>query len=720
MGLAGGRRGRSAPAAIRHSAAGPPAPGPGKGRGRLGRPWRRWGALALALAAAGWVLLVAATATSRYLNQSTVLRQRASLPAMPPIAVPADGQRDEPGEPGPTGAGCGGEGGPACPPFAATDADDLLSTPDCEAQLGLFRARFDELRAAGCPAADRRRAVADATEAALYSALWDQHPPFDPAAAAARLDLWDGLGDEEKAAGEAGYPAARAARERVALDLQRRFAEGGQQSGADCYRRAAEVVRDLVGSRCGTVLASCRRDPSLEGAVGVPAPAAATLVVATFHNSQRRMLNTILALLRLASTHPEGRLVVSVYEAGSQDLTAGWLDVLEAALAALGVPVFATTHGALVRWTGQEPEEHQALVRNSALEVLWERDLLLERNAVLGAGRAVEKVVFLDEVFVCPEDVARLVGHDADLACGMAFAPNLSLREMKHHYRAQMRAFMARRLARTWGLPEALGRALARNSAAFRWHFASARRGSAQREFLRATFPFFAGAASARDAAGQPLWARRPYVAEPLARERLKRGLPFPVHSCGSGLAAVDARVFRHALKFRMHATGECYSNEWVLFGDDLFRLGYTRKVMDPGVRVAREQDVAEMAKGLKVEKVLPFAPWWAVAAEALGTADFARPGYVAGGRDARRSPLCCPFRTDARGRPSHLSSGQAEHVNHAKCYEDDRLFTTNFTSSCLRVFEAQSLIGREVPSRGAAETEGGGPWASATADDEF
>ena len=214
MGLAGGRRGRSAlgrPAAS-HPAGGPPAPGPGKGRGRLGRPWRRWGALALALAAAGWVLLVAATATSRYLNQSTVLRQRASLPAMPPIAVPADGQRDEPGEPGPTGVGsararraadCGGEGGPACPPFAATDADDLLSTPDCGAQLGLFRARFDELRAAGCPAAVRRRAVADATEAALYSALWDQHPPFDPAAAAAQLDLWDGLGDEEKAAGEA-------------------------------------------------------------------------------------------------------------------------------------------------------------------------------------------------------------------------------------------------------------------------------------------------------------------------------------------------------------------------------------------------------------------------------------------------------------------------------------------------------------------------------------
>ena len=155
-----------------------------------------------------------------------------------------------------------------------------------------------------------------------------------------------------------------------------------------------------------------------------------------------------------------------------------------------------------------------------------------------------------------------------------------------------------------------------------------------------------------------------------------------------------------------------------MLFGDDLFRLGYTRKCMDPGGRVAREQDVAEMAKGLKVEKVLPFAPWWAVAAEALGTADFARPGYVAGGRDARRSPLCCPFRTDARGRPSHLSSGQAEHVNPAKCYEDDRLFTTNFTSSCLRVFEAQSLIGREAPSGGAAETEGGGPWASATADD--
>ena len=686
MGLAGGRRGRSAlgcPAAGRPAGT-PPGPGPGKGRRRLGLPgaWRRWCALALALAAAGWVLLVA----------DTVLRQRASLPAAPPIAVPADGEL---GEPGPT---------------------------DCGAQLGRFRALFDELRAAGCTAAVRRRAFADATEAALYSALWDRHPPFDAAEAAARLDLWDGLRDEERAAEEAQYSARRAARERAALDLQRRLAEGAPQSGADCYRRVVEVVRDLVGSHCGAVLQSCRRDPSLEGGAGVPPPAAATLVVATFHNSQRRMMNTVLALLRLASTHPEGRLVVSVYEAGSQDLTAGWLDVLEAALAALGVPVFATTHGALVRWEGQEPEEHQALVRNSALEVLWERGLLLERNAVLGAGRAVEKVVFLDEVFFCPEDVARIVGHGADLACGMGFAPNPSLREIEHHYLPEMRAFMAQRLARTWGLPAALGRALARNGPVFRWHFGSARPGSARSEFLRAIFPIFAGAASARDAAGQPLWARRPYVADPFARERLERGLPFPVHSCGSGLAAVDALVFRHALKFRMHATGECYSNEWALFGDDLFRLGYTRKVMDPGVRVARELGAAEMAKGRKVEEVLPLAPWWEAATGALGKADFARPGYVAGAQGARRSPLCCPFRTDARGRPSHLASGQAEHVDHAACYEDDRLFSTNFTSLSLRLFEAQSLTGREAPSGGAAETEGGGGGALvfATADGEL
>ena len=76
---------------------------------------------------------------------------------------------------------------------------------------------------------------------------------------------------------------------------------------------------------------------------------------------------------------------------------------------------------------------------------------------------------------------------------------------------------------------------------------------------------------------------------------------------------------------------------------------------------------------------------------------------------------------TDARGRPSHLASGQAEHVDHAACYEDDRLFSTNFTSLSLRMFEAQSLTGREALSGGAAETEGGGgPLVFATADGEL
>lgn len=81
---------------------------------------------------------------------------------------------------------------------------------------------------------------------------------------------------------------------------------------------------------------------------------------------------------------------------------------------------------------------------------------------------------------------------------------------------------------------------------------------------------------------------------EPCVQERLRSGLPFPVHCCWNGLVVFNAAPFaRHGLRFRAHQPDECAASECSLMCDDFKRLGYSTALVDPGVRQAYVLDIA-------------------------------------------------------------------------------------------------------------------------------
>ena len=57
---------------------------------------------------------------------------------------------------------------------------------------------------------------------------------------------------------------------------------------------------------------------------------------------------------------------------------------------------------------------------------------------------------------------------------------------------------------------------------------------------------------SARDVDGSVFSPVYPFVTHPDSVRRMHMGLPFPVHSCWSGMAALNAAPFlQHGLQFR-------------------------------------------------------------------------------------------------------------------------------------------------------------------------
>jgi alpha-1,3-mannosyltransferase len=89
------------------------------------------------------------------------------------------------------------------------------------------------------------------------------------------------------------------------------------------------------------------------------------------------------------------------------------------------------------------------------------------------------------------------------------------------------------------------------------------------------------------DATGARMGSGLPYVSDEYSQARLARGLPVPVHCCWNGLVVMAAEPFRRGLRMRRNVPGECAASECELLCEDFERLGYTRAVLDPGVRQA-------------------------------------------------------------------------------------------------------------------------------------
>ena len=88
-----------------------------------------------------------------------------------------------------------------------------------------------------------------------------------------------------------------------------------------------------------------------------------------------------------------------------------------------------------------------------------------------------------------------------------------------------------------------------------------------------------------------------PWVSDPYSKERASAGLPFPVQCCWNGLAVFDAAPLQQGLRFRASEVGEADVSECSLFCNDLKRLGYSRALVDPSVRVAYSLTAARMVR---------------------------------------------------------------------------------------------------------------------------
>ncbi|PNH02419.1 Alpha-1,3-mannosyltransferase CMT1 [Tetrabaena socialis] len=323
------------------------------------------------------------------------------------------------------------------------------------------------------------------------------------------------------------------------------------------------------------------------------------IIVANLYNSAEVLPNMITQLVRLATLLGPANMLVSIYESGSRDATAEWLRLLRGVLGALSVPCIVTAGGNLTRRAGQDRIAFLASVRQAAV------DQVLAACGGLAEGFcSADRIVYLNDVFFEATDVVRLLQYrDAHVACGLDFEPILA-----EHPAPEQRRFMALHLQQVWRVPGPLAARLAALTPAFRlWQKAYRRSVS----LLRLLPLSFYDEWVARDVAGGRFVRPFPYTSHGPTAQRIRSGLPFAAYCCWNGLAALaGAPLLSGRVAFRAHRDGECGTSECSLLCDDLHRLGHTRVVVDPGVRVAYRAAAAErMAAGHQAAVGAPMEP---------------------------------------------------------------------------------------------------------------
>ncbi|GLI71588.1 hypothetical protein VaNZ11_016825 [Volvox africanus] len=419
------------------------------------------------------------------------------------------------------------------------------------------------------------------------------------------------------------------------------------------------------------------------------------------------MILQLLAVLgSLGGGEHAQRCFVSVYESGSTDSTPELLDMLRRILDVLGVPNRIVTRGDInreqhlqllqkhqgrrwLRWGypnevgGDERIRFLADLRNAVLEPLLEpppqkpcatggNDCVYANSSSSGyssggggnAGSsnarnssnsgddieshdhlAMDRVVFINDVFFCPADVRRLLRYDsADVACGLDFVP-AALWLLNQPERERL---MADHLVGSFGVPRRWAEWLSRTWLSYKiWKKAYGK----SRAFWAWSFPVFYDMWVTRDVSGARIRNREPYSIEPWTADRLAQGLPTPAYCCWNGLVNLRAEPFlrntamgtrgslsvtrrsasavaaesgiadgtdvdghydgnddygkdrreaasgtgprRLPLRFRSHRFGECAASECSLMCDDLHAAGYHRVLLEPNVRVAYHWSVA-------------------------------------------------------------------------------------------------------------------------------
>ena len=310
----------------------------------------------------------------------------------------------------------------------------------------------------------------------------------------------------------------------------------------------------------------CRYDPALST---IPPSASSIFIASNLHNSEELMPNFISQLVQFLLAFPERLFFVSIYESGSSDRTGEWLGLLEDVLNELKVPNRIVVDGKEVRHKGQERLDFLTRVRNRAMEPMW------------SSSFRWDKVVFINDVFFCAQDIIRLLQHDADIVCGLDFIKG-DLAAVPKHILQQL---MVNDLTKRFYFSEGL----ARNISSKGWLLRRWRKSLAKRNVVKDELPWiFYDIWVSHDLGGSQFVNHPPYIVnDTYAAERIRKGLPFSAQCCWNGMVVLNALPFQQGLRFRTHQPNECATSECILICQDFQRLGFRRVLVDPGVRQA-------------------------------------------------------------------------------------------------------------------------------------
>ena len=228
---------------------------------------------------------------------------------------------------------------------------------------------------------------------------------------------------------------------------------------------------------------------------------------------------------------------LSIYESDSSDSTAALLDVFAFFLRSLSVPHTLSTHAQLQRASAYRID-HLAAVRNLAIAPLT-------RMSVASTSPPFDRVVFLNDVVFCAEDVLRLLwlsaAANASMVCGLDY-DDVNRRGPQLYDTWVARGTRGRRPTKAW-----------------------------------------------------------PYFAEEDGGREVRLGALASVFCCWNGLVVMDAREWwEYGLSFRAHdeeGRGErCEASECSHVCEDYHAIHgtATRILVDPTVHVAYERSVYE------------------------------------------------------------------------------------------------------------------------------
>ncbi|GFR42846.1 hypothetical protein Agub_g3804 [Astrephomene gubernaculifera] len=292
---------------------------------------------------------------------------------------------------------------------------------------------------------------------------------------------------------------------------------------------------------------------------------------------------------------------ISVYESGSKDNTVPWLLVAEQLWGAAGMRTFVVVNGSLTRqmvtdpFSGKYHKQHRiqflASVRNAALEPLY------------GAPPGTyDNVVFVNDVFFCAADLFRLTHLKADIACGLDFEVWVGHKK-GHMSGITQRNFDQRRRRRRLQSSSGASNAADASTADLTLHTSinqmsdvhldelvrqMAAEGRIRNAPVKIKYNFYDTWVS-RDISGKQFVSDVPYISDRRTRDILSKGMPVPVKCCWNGAVIINAAPLVNGLRFRsgISEKGECDSSECSLLCQDYRRVGATRVVVDPSVRVA-------------------------------------------------------------------------------------------------------------------------------------